>query len=95
MSDEDIHSGGKIIKLNKLKAGNYRAWVVQTEATLEVHSCLQVVLGTELKPSENESQIGTFSAHLATKSWLTRHALARQALLTSLESNDLMNVVCQ
>lgn len=32
---------------------------------LKVHSCLQVVLGTELKPSQNESQIGTFSAHLA------------------------------
>jgi hypothetical protein len=95
MSDEDIHISGKIIKLEKLKPGGYRPWVVQTEATLEVHGCLEIVLGTELKPSEDEDEDGSdlFTAHLAIKSWLTRHALGRQALLAALEPNDLMNVV--
>jgi hypothetical protein len=97
MSDKNIHISGKIIKLEKLKPGGYRPWVVQTEATLEVHGCLEIVLGTELKPfedeDENENGSELFTAHLATKSWQTRHALARQALLAALEPNDLMNVV--
>ena len=37
----------KTIKLNKLKPNKYRLWVLQAEATFEVHKCLNIVLSKE------------------------------------------------
>jgi hypothetical protein len=89
-------TGGKSIKLNKLKADEYRLWVMQAEATFEVHGCLDIVLGEELKPSNEAStedeDTELFSIHLAEKDWHSRHALAREALLKALETTDLLKV---
>ena len=90
---------GKTIKLNKLKPNEYRLWVIQTEATFEVHKCLDIVLGEEPNPTPLNEERGepiepvgdTLQAKIA--SWRTRHALAREALLKSLEAPDLLKVV--
>jgi hypothetical protein len=89
-------TGGKTIKLNKLKADEYRLWVMQAEATFDVHGCLDIILGKELKPfneaSAEDEDTELFSIHLADKAWLSRHAFAREALLKALETTDLLKV---
>ena len=99
--DDDIPKDvtGKTIKLNKLKPNEYRLWVTQTEATFEVHKCLDIVLGEEPNPTPLNEETGeptgpvgdTLQAKIA--SWRTHHALAREALLKSLEAPDLLKVI--
>ena len=51
MADDAYNKLEKTIALTKLKSNEYRLWVIQTEATLEVHKCLDIVLGKEPNPS--------------------------------------------
>jgi hypothetical protein len=90
MADDDTRVTGKTIKLNKLKSNEYRLWVVQSEATFEVYKCLKLVLGKEPKPTPDDSDDESASV---ISSWDTRHALAREALLRSLEPSDLIKVI--
>ena len=39
------------ITLNKLKPNEYRLWQIQAESTLQVHKCLDIVLGNEPNPT--------------------------------------------
>lgn len=89
MADDDTRVIGKIIKLNKLKSNEYCLWVVQTEATFEVFKCLNIVLGKEPKPTSDDSDEESASVI----SWDSRHELAREALLKSLEPSDLIKVI--
>jgi len=41
----------KTIKLNELKPNEYRFWVLQAEATFEVHKHLNIMLGKEGNPT--------------------------------------------
>jgi hypothetical protein len=91
MADDDTRVTGKTIKLNKLKSNEYRLWVVQSEATFEVYKCLKLVLGKEPKPTPSPDDSDDESASVT--SWDTRHALAREALLRSLEPSDLIRVI--
>ena len=91
MADDDTRVTGKAIKLNKLKPNEYRLWVVQSEATFEVYKCLKLVLGKEPKPTPSPDDSDDESASVT--SWDTRHALAREALLRSLEPSDLIKVI--
>src|ERR1700685_2374454 len=94
MADDDTRVTGKTIKLNKLKSNEYRLWVVQSEATFEVYKCLNLVLGKEPKPTPDDSDDESASVISASViSWDTRHALAREALLRSLEPSDLIKVI--
>ena len=86
------------ISLNKLKPNEYRLWVIQTEATFEVHKCLDIVLGVETNPTpvdDDGRPIGPIGKLLQSTiaSWQTRHALAREALLKSLEPADMLKVI--
>jgi hypothetical protein len=91
MADDDTRVTGKTIKLNKLKPNEYRLWVVQSEATFEVYKCLKLVLGKEPKPTPSPDDSDDESASVT--SWDTRHALAREALLRSLEPSNLIKVI--
>ena len=73
----------RTITLSQLKPNEYRLWVVQTEATFQVHKCLDIVLGKELNPTPTDDDgtplepIGE-QFHTAITSWKTCHALARE-----------------
>jgi transposase InsO family protein len=87
----------KTITLNKLKPNEYRLWQIQAESTLEVHKCLDIVLGNEPNPTpmdDDGKPIGPIGRRLGATiaSWETRHALAREALLKCLEPADLLKV---
>ena len=68
MADDNIFKLEKTIMLNKLKQNEYRLWVIQTEATFEVHKCLDIVLGKEPNPTPVDDNgtpiIGPISAQL-------------------------------
>ena len=71
----------KTIKLNKLKPNEYRLWVLQAEATFEVHKCLNIVLSKEANPTpvnEDGRPLENLGAELwaHVSSWETHHALA-------------------
>ena len=88
----------KTITLNKLKPNEYRLWVIQMEATFEVHKCLDIVLGNKPNPTpvdDESTPIGPISMQLQATitSWTTRHALTREALLRSLEPADIFKVI--
>jgi len=89
MADDDTRVTGKTIKLNKLKSNEYHLWVVKSEATFEVYKCLKLVLGKEPKPTPDDSDEESASVI----SWDTCDALAREALLRSLESSDLIEII--
>ena len=99
MADDNIFKLEKTITLNKLKSNEYRLWVIQTEATFEVHKCLDIVLDKEPNPipmnDDGTPIIGPIDMQLQAviASWKTRHALAREALLRSLEPADLLKVI--
>ena len=68
------------------------------EATFEVHKCLDIVLGNEsnlTSVDDDDRSIGSVGERFqaAISSWETRHALAREALLRSLEPADLLKVI--
>ena len=89
---------GKTITLTKLKPKEYLLWVVQSEATFDVHKCLGIVLGTEPNPTPLDvdgTPLVTISEQMQAiiTSWHTRHALAREALLKSLDPAELIKVL--
>ena len=47
MADDAYNKLEKPITITRLRPNEYRLWVVQTEATFEVHKCLDIVLGRE------------------------------------------------
>jgi hypothetical protein len=74
------------------------SFMVQTEATFEVYNCLGIVLGTEPNPTPLDIDGTTLSTtseqtQATITSWQTRHALAREALLNSLEPAQLIKVL--
>jgi hypothetical protein len=83
------NSTGKTIKLKPLKSSEYRLWAVQAEATFRLYRCLDIVLGTSLKPDVDEN--GNFNRQQ--KRWETRHNLALEGLLKALEPVDLLKVL--
>ena len=85
------------ITLNKLKPNEYRLWQIQAESTLQVHKCLDIVLGNEPNPTPMDDDgrpIGPIGRRIGATiaSWETRHALAREALLKCLEPADLLKI---
>jgi hypothetical protein len=99
MSDDDRpHHGIRTIKLKTLKPNEYRLWAIQAEASFEVYNCLNLVLGIEQKPSDEalsqeDEAVDLSALHLTRKSWITRHALAREALLQALGPTDLAKIL--
>ena len=98
MADDNNYKMEKTITLNKLKPNEYRLWIIQTEATFERHKCLDIMLDNEPNPTpvnDNGTPIGSIDERLraAIISWETRHALAREALLRSLEPADIFKVI--
>ncbi len=98
MADDNIYRLEKTITLKQLKPNEYRLWAIQTEATFEVHKCLDIVLDNEPNPTpvdDNGTPIGPIGHYFQTaiSYWETRHALAREALLRSLEPTDLLKVI--
>ena len=99
MADDAYNKLEKTITITRLKPNEYRLWVVQTEATFEVHKCLGIMLGTEpnLTPlnADGTPNVGQIPQNLRSRSnkWEARHSLAREALLKSLESAELMKVL--
>jgi hypothetical protein len=99
MADDNIFKLEKTITLNKLKPNEYRLWVIQAEATFEVHKCLDIALGKEPNPTPVDDTgtpiIGPINAQqqASIASWTTRHAIAREALLRSLDPADLLKVI--
>ena len=98
MADDNIYRLEKTITLKQLKPNEYRLWAIQMEATFEVHKCLDIVLGNEPNPTlvdDNGTPIGPIGQYFqaAISSWETHHALAREALLYSLEPADLLKVI--
>ena len=92
MSDEtDERKTSKTIYLAKLHPSDYRIWVSTAEATLNVYNCLDIVNGTEPNPTPATGVI-TPAVRKAINSWVTRHALAREALLRCLERSELIKV---
>jgi gag-polypeptide of LTR copia-type len=92
MSNDERHA--RSITLKPLKPDEYRIWAVQAEASFEVHNCLEIVLGHEEKPSKAQDEAqDLFAAHLTRKSWITRHARAREALLKALDASDLHKIL--
>jgi hypothetical protein len=88
----------RTITLSQLRPKEYRLWVVQTEATFQVHKCLDIVLGKEPNPTptdDNGTPLGPIGEqfHAAITSWETRHALAREALIKALQPADLLKVL--
>ena len=66
--------------------------------TFEVHKYLNIMLSNEPNPTsmdDDDISIESIDQYLQTiiNSWQTRHALAREALLRSLESADLLKVI--
>ena len=54
----------RTITLSQLKPNEYHLWVVQMEATFQVHKCLDIVLGKESNPTptdDNGNPIGPIS----------------------------------
>ena len=87
----------KTITLNKLIPNEYRIWVVQAEATLEIYNCLDLVHGIEQDPTPAMNANRALPAinaalRIRINDWNHRHALAREALLKSLESAEMMKV---
>jgi hypothetical protein len=95
MSDSDKETS-RSIKLNKLKDGEYRVWIIQAEATFKVHKCLGIVEGTDLKPVVPDDDGNNEARHARRRrmlnNWQKRHDLALEALLKALEPNDLRKV---
>ena len=90
MEDKKI---SKTFALKKLKPESYHFWVPAASATLEVHNCLGIVLGNELKPSLPDAGVApTATLYEAITSWETHHALAREVLLNALEDGELVKV---
>ena len=90
MANNETHKQDKTITLNKLVPTEYRMWVVQAEATLGVHGCLDIVRGIEQNPTPAVDANGILppiNAALRNKinDWNRRHALAREALLRCLQ----------
>ena len=87
--DKKMHT--KTIILKKLKPDSYRFWVSAASATLQVHQCLDIVLGREPNPTPNDGNIST-TLRKTINNWESRHAQAREALLNALEDSELVKV---
>jgi hypothetical protein len=80
-----------------LNPADYRIWVSSAEATLAVYNCLELVRGNEPDPTPQPDANGVVAAitpalRRQIQSWTTRQALAREALLKSLERSELIKV---
>ena len=92
-----IHKLERSITLSPLKPNEYRFWVMQARATFDVHKCLGIVLGDEPNPTPTDDDgnvIGPIGKRFkkAIKSWESRYALVREALLKSLQPADLAKI---
>jgi hypothetical protein len=77
----------KTITLTKLDdTSHYRLWRTATEATFDVYNVLNIVLGTEVKPTEISTSDASDSVDLLSKivDWEHRHKLAKEALFSAL-----------
>jgi gag-polypeptide of LTR copia-type len=88
MSD-DNKTNAKTITLKKFKPEGYRFWVSAVSSTLQVHNCLDIVLGREPNPTPADGNISS-TIRKAIASWESRHARAREALLNALEDAELI-----
>jgi hypothetical protein len=93
MTDTDERKLTKTITLAKLHPPDFRIWLSTAEVTFAVYDCLNIVNGTELNPALSQAPGATTPANRKINaSWTNRHALAREALLRSLERSELIKV---
>ena len=93
MSDEQTdRKYEKTITLAKLKASDFRLWVSETEITLAVYNYYDVITGVEKDPTPTNGDNITPALRKQIANWQTRHSLAREALLRSLERSELLKV---
>jgi gag-polypeptide of LTR copia-type len=72
------------IVLTKLEdTDHYNLWCDTTKSTFDLSNVLQIVLGTELRPTENDKAIAN---------WDRRHKLAKEAILSALKPAQLIRV---
>jgi hypothetical protein len=72
------------IVLTKLEdTDHYELWCHTTKSTFDLSNVLGIVLGTELRPTENDKAI---------ENWDRRHKLAKEAILSALKPAQLLRV---
>ena len=91
MANNESHKT-KPITLTKLVPAEYRNWVVQAKASLGLSKYLEIVQGTELNPTPANAQGINVALGTCINDWNHRHTLAREALLKTLDSVELMKV---
>jgi hypothetical protein len=84
MSDSN-YNRPRPITLTKLEDTDYyQLWCTTTKSTFDIHNVLNIVLGTEPKPTDaNEAVL---------VDWDRRHKLAKEALLSALKPAQLLRV---
>jgi hypothetical protein len=96
MAEENNNHKEKTITLSKLKPQEYRLWAMTARATLGVYGVLDIVEGKEPDPTplNPDGTIRVINPQMRARieKWKRNHELAREALLRSLESAELLKV---
>ena len=75
------------IVLTKLEDTDYyQLWCTTTKSTFDLHNVLNIVLGTEPRPSSPEDDA------VLLVNWNQRHKLAKEAVLSALKPAQLLRV---
>jgi hypothetical protein len=92
MTDTDERKLLKTITFAKLHPPDFCIWLSTAEAMFAVYDCLlNIVNGTEPNPAQSQTPGAITPANRKINaSWTNRHALAREALLRSLERAQLV-----
>src|SRR6266516_2707900 len=93
---EETNQKDKSITLTKLKPQDYRLWAMTARATLGVHGLLDIVESRDLDPTpvnpDGTPGVPTAQQRSKIQKWKRNHELAREALLKSLESPELLKI---
>src|SRR5436190_13916008 len=85
MSDSNYNHRPHPITLTKLEDTDYyQLWCTTTKSTFDIHNILNIVLGTEPKPTDANEDVLV--------DWDRRHKLAKEALLSALKPAQLLRV---
>ena len=79
-----VYIRGRPIVPTKLEDTDYyELWCHTTKSTFDLSNVLEIVLGTELRRTENDKAIAN---------WDCRHKLAKEAILSALKPAQLISV---